>query len=233
MKQIGYIVLILLFVPCFIHGQVLFSLTSDASLLRNLSPQQKFWSFGQTIQGQFHFSKKESAYIWVCYYTPGIYKNSYTAVEKNPGTIPSQINYTVRGRWLPRQMSIGWRHYLKGSFDNNDTWNLYTIVGFGIMISTLQNTFNLPIDTSKYTIPSNPIEGNSSFRRLTFDLGLGGEFAIGSDIFLYGEGRILTPASDKNPSSYFHNYSHVPLSLTMNAGIRVLFNFDYGEGSEK
>ena len=213
------------------HGtaQIQVSIASDASLMRNLSPKQEFWAFGQTIQGNFHFTRKETGYLWIAYYTPGKFKNTYTAFEKLVGTNPPQIPYTVSGRWLPRQVSLGWKHYFKGSFDADGSWNLYGIAGFGLMVSTVQNTFNTTIDTSVYNIPSSPVSGNGSFKRLTFDLGLGAEYPIGADIYLYGDIRTWLPASDNNPSPYFHNGKNVPLPLMINAGIRILFGDQFSQ----
>lgn len=199
------------------------SITSDASVMRNLSPHQKFWAFGQTIQGQFHFTSKESIYIWLSYFSPGKFSNQFTATAKTTGTIPQNEDFVVHGTWRPRQVSIGWKHYLKGSFDLETGWNLYTTAGFGIFVSKVENQFNVPVDTANYVLPTYPVNGNNSFRRLTFDLGLGIEYPIGSDIYLYSDVRTWISASDAPASVYFHDTRNVPMPVILSVGIRLLF----------
>ena len=71
------------------HAQIRLSVGGDLSLMRNFSPGQKFWSLGETVQFNFHFNQKQSAYAWITYYTPGKFKNNFVAVAKSPGTSPS------------------------------------------------------------------------------------------------------------------------------------------------
>jgi hypothetical protein len=199
------------------------SLTSDASIMRNLSPHQKFWAFGQTIQGQFHFTSKESMYIWMSYYSPGKFSNHFSAIAKSAGTTPQLQDYIVHGTWRPRQISVGWKHYLKGSFDQESGWSLYGTAGFGLMVSKVENVFSINVDTANYTYPAYPVNGNNSFRRLTFDLGLGVEYVLGSDIYLYSDVRTWVSASDAPPSVYFHDTKNVPMPVIVSIGIRLLF----------
>ena len=199
------------------------SLSSDASVMRNLSPHQKFWSFGQTIQGQFHFTPKESMYVWMSYYSPGKFSNHYLAIAKSVGTNPQQQDFIVHGTWRPRQISVGWKHYLKGAFDQESGWNLYGTAGFGLMVSKVENEFNIKPDTANYIYPSYPVDGNNSFRRLTFDLGLGFEYVLGSDIYLYSDVRTWVSASDAPASVYFHDTRNVPMPVIVSVGIRLLF----------
>jgi hypothetical protein len=42
-------------------AQVNFSISTGGVVLRNFSPQQKFWAVGQTIRGDIHFALKQSA----------------------------------------------------------------------------------------------------------------------------------------------------------------------------
>jgi hypothetical protein len=207
-------------------AQMPFSITTDISLLRNLSPQQHFWTVGQTVQGQLHFSKKESGYAWLCYYTPGKFRNNYSAIAKSPLDSPATINYEVTGRWKYRQVSIGWRHYIKGSYNEQETWNLYSIVGFGLLLAKMENTYDKDIDTSRYTIPASPVKGSTSFKQLTLDLGLGYEIPIGSDVYIYGDIRTWIPTTH-NTSPYLHNDKNVPLPIIGSFGLRILFDWAY------
>ena len=211
--------IVLYFLPVQSNAQQ-WSLTSDASIMRNLSPHQKFWAFGQTIQGQFHVTPKESVYIWMSYYSPGKFSNHFIAVAKGTG---QQQDFIVHGTWRPRQVSAGWKHYLKGAFNQESGWSLYGTAGFGLMVSKLENQFNIPVDTANYIYPTFPVSGNNSFRRLTFDLGLGVEYPIGSDIYLYTDVRTWISASDAPPSIYFHDTRNVPMPVIVSIGIRLLF----------
>jgi hypothetical protein len=217
---------LVLSILCGVHAisQIPFSIATDASVMRNFSPQQKFWAFGQTIQGNFHFTKKETGYIWVAYFSPGKFKNTYTATAKSPATNPSSFDYTVAGTWRPRQVSLGWKHYFKGSFDAEESWSLYGLAGFGLMVSKIENVFSVIVDTATYNIPAAPANGNGSFRRLTFDLGLGVEFPIGADLYVYGDVRTWVPTTD-NTSAYFHNTKNVPAPVMINGGVRILLDW--------
>ena len=205
-----------------LKAQTTYSIATDASFLRNLSKNQKFWAFGQTVQGNFHFSRKQSAYAWICYYTNGKFKNALTATAKEPNTLPKNINYISHSSLRYRQISFGLKHYFKGSYNNEESWNLYGLGGFGLLLSKVENTFNQTIDTAKYVIPQQAIAGSGNFKRLTFDIGLGGEIMLGSGIYLYSDVRTWIPASDY-PSPYLYN-NNTPRIIALHTGIRILFD---------
>ena len=107
--------------------------------------------------------------------------------------------------------------------DAEGNWNLYGTAGFGLLIGSIENSYSTNIDTSKYTLPSNPLSGKGNFKRLTLDLGVGAELPLGAGIFLYTEGRAWLPTSSY-PSSYLFINDKAPFILTANFGIRVLFH---------
>lgn len=205
-------------------AQVRFSFATDASLLRNFSPRQKFWGFGQGVQTDFHFTKTETLYAWVNYHTAGKFSNQFVATAKSPATSPSAINYTVTGKWKFRQVSLGWKHYFKGAFNEEESWNLYGLAGLGLLFASAQNTLSSPLDTSLYS-PSGPAIGQDGFKRLTADLGIGAEYPLSAGFFIYSDLRTSLPASNY-PSPFFHDQKHVPLPLMLAAGIRILFGYD-------
>ena len=205
--------------------QVRFSIVTGVSLLRNFSPQQQFWSFGQDVEGDFHFSKTNSAYAWINYHTQGRFSNTFTAVAKSPATTPSAVPYTVRGKWRFREVSLGWKHYFKGSFKEEQNLNVYGTAGFGLLFSKVTNEIAVMPDTSFYQLAPVPAAGSDEFKRLTIDLAAGAEYPVASGIFLYGDIRTSLPASSY-PSPFFHNDKRVPLPVMLNAGIRILFGFE-------
>jgi hypothetical protein len=205
-----------------VHAQVRFSIDADLSLMRNFSPKQKFWALGETIQGNFHFNKKQTVYAWITFYTPGKFNNNFTATAKSLSTVPSSTRFTASATWRNNEVSIGWKHYLRGSFDSENDWNLYTIAGFGLMFTKVENIFNPVIDTSQYNAPLQA--GKSEFYRLTLDLGTGIEFPVGGNFFLYGDVRTWIPTSDY-PSPYLHNNKNVPLPFMISGGMRILFGY--------
>ena len=203
--------------------QVAFSVATDVSLLRNFSPQQKFWSFGQGVEGNFHFSKKNTAYAWVNYHTKGSFQNNFIAIAKSPSTSPAQTPYTVKGKWQFRQVSLGWKHYFRGAFDAEEGFNLYGTAGFGLLFSKIENSIISLPDTSLYNLSPTPVTGSDEFKRLTLDLAAGVELPLGPGIFLYTDIRTSVPTSDY-PSPLFHNQKHIPLPVMLNAGMRILFD---------
>ena len=199
-----------------------FSVATDGSLLRNLNSDQKFWSFGQTVQLNFYPAGDRNAiYTWISYYTSGKFKNNFAATAKDPLTSPSEIDYTVHTSMRYRQLSVGWKHYFKGSYRSENIWNIYGLAGFGLLLGQVTNSFNKEIADSLYNVPQ-PIEGKSPFKRLTFDAGIGTEFPLGSAVFVYTEARTWVPTSHY-PSNYLYkdNYN-IPGILAVNVGLRVL-----------
>jgi hypothetical protein len=213
--------LILAFSYCHIIAQAAFSLGSDLTLLRDFTKNQQFSSFGQTVQFNFHFTKKETLYTWIGYYTNGKYKNNLTALPRYLSTTPPSVPYSSSSTIGYRQISVGWKHYFKETFEAEGSYAIYGLAGFGILFGRVENTFNTMIDTSKYSVSQLP--GSGKFRRLTFDVGLGIEAPIGTGFYFYGELRTWLPASDF-PSPYLYN-SDAPRVLLLNAGLRLLFDY--------
>lgn len=209
-----------------VQAQTVFSLGTNVSVFRNTSPQQKFWTIGQFVEGYAHFSEKESGYAWLSYAIESKFKNTFTAVGKDPLTTPPTVDYTITSKWKYNQFSLGWKHYFKGSFNNETSWNLYGTAGFGLVFVHINNEYENTIDTTHYTAENFPTSGSDTYKKLTFDLGLGVDYAIGSDLYLYGDLRTWLPASDKT-SSYLINNQHAPLPVLFSVGIRILFSRDY------
>ena len=197
------------------------SVATDGSLLRNFNEGQKFWAFGQTVQLNVHFSKKEALYAWISYYTNGRFKNNFTAIAKDPATVPQQTAYTVYTGLRFRQLSLGWKHFFIGAFDSEQIWNAYGYAGFGLLFGKADNRYSQTGDTSLYFIES-PAAGSGAFKRLTFDLGLGTEFPLGTDVFMYTELRTWIPTTDY-PSPYLYNNSgKFPSAAAVNLGLRIV-----------
>jgi hypothetical protein len=197
-----------------------FSIATDLGLQRSFKKGQQYWAGGHTIQAQFHFTPKEGAYAWVSYYTNGKFSNNVTATAKSTVTVPQQINYVNNALMRFKQVSIGWKKYLKGTFDIEEGWNIYGYAGFGLILGRVENTHSVSIDTVVYNVPVRLGIGN--FKRLTVDLGLGWEIPLGADIFLYAEGRVWIPTTGY-PSKYIFVNANAPLVGMINAGIRILF----------
>jgi hypothetical protein len=199
--------------------QMRLSLASDVSVQRSLKKDQQYWAVGQTIGAQLNFSPKDGVYVWFIYYSNGNVSNDVAATAKSPATLPPQIAYTSKGVIKYRQLSIGWKHYLKEDFAS-EKWNLYGLVGFGLVLGSAQSTSSVPVDTSLYDMPV--LTGKGHFKRLTYDLGLGFEQPIGGDIFLYSEIKTFIPATDY-PSKYLYVNEDAPLTACVNVGLRILF----------
>jgi len=199
-----------------------FSILPDISLMRNFSPGQRFWALGETVQGNVHFSPKETMYGWLTYYTPGKFKNNHSADAKLNTTSPLSIPFRSTSRWRNNEFSLGWKHFFKGAFDNENTINIYSIAGFGLMFTKVENLFNTSIDTTQYNVPL--LSGKNKFYRLTLDLGVGAEYPLGADFFIYSDLRTWIPTSDY-PSKYLASNKNVPLPLMISAGLRILFDY--------
>lgn len=215
-------ILSLLFISTPSHSQVSYSIATDLSVMRNFSPKQKFNAIGQTVQGLIHFDKRESVYASLVYYSPGKFSNSFIAAARSPFTVPGSIAYRVQGTWSLRQISLGWKHYFRGSFDQEEGWNLYGLAGFGLMWSNTENILKTAVDTSVYQLAPSPEIGSGVFRRLTFDLGLGTEFPLGGEIFAYVDIRTWIPTTS-HPNPLLHDNKNVPRPLIVCTGLR--FNF--------
>lgn len=197
-----------------------FSIATDLGLQRSFKKGQQYWAGGHTIQVQFHFTPKDGAYAWVSYYTNGKFSNNVTATAKSAVTVPQQINYVNNAVMRFKQISIGWKKYLRGAFNIEEGWNIYGYAGFGLILGRVDNAHSVSIDTTVYQVPVRI--GKANFKRLTLDLGLGWEVPLGGDVFFYAEGRAWIPTSDY-PSKYIFVNDNAPLVAMINAGIRILF----------
>lgn len=197
-----------------------FSVGSDIGFQQNLKKDQSFWTLGHTTNALFHLTPKDGIYTWFSYYTNGRFKNDLTATAKSPLTNPQQISYTNSTRMRLKHFSVGWRRYLKGKPDAESSWNLYSVAGLGLLLGRVDNIHSTFIDTSLYTVPVRSGKGN--FKRLTLDLGLGFEYPIGGDFYLYMEGKVWVPTTDY-PSKYIFINNNAPYVAMLGAGLRILF----------
>jgi len=205
------------------YSQTKFSLATDLAAVRSFDKGQRFTAIGQTISAHFHFTSKEGAYVWYSYSAPGKFKNDFLAVAKSPAIMPQTLDFKSYSQISFRSISVGWKHYLRGSAVAEESWNLYFTAGFGLAGGRVKNIYTINSDTANYNFPANPVEGTGKFRRLTFDVGLGYEIPIGMAIYLFGEGRVRIPASDY-PSKYLLVNDNAPVIGTVNIGLRVLFD---------
>ena len=118
-------------------------------------------------------------------------------------------------------ISLGWKHYFIGAFDEETGFNLYGYAGFGLMMGKVENIPSYPVDTAAYAIPV--INGIGHFKRMTLDLALGIEVPFGGDLYAYFEGRTLVPTTDY-PSPYLLVNDNAPFTIAANLGIRILFH---------
>lgn len=202
------------------YSQTQFSIATDLGLQRSFKKGQQYWAGGHTIQGQFHFTPKDGAYAWISYYSNGKFSNDVTASAKSPATVPQQINYVNNALMRFKQISVGWKKYLKGTFNADEGWNIYGYAGFGLIMGWVENTHSVSMDTSVYNVPVRI--GKANFKRLTLDLGIGWEVPLGADVFFYAEGRAWIPTTDY-PSKFIFVNDNAPLTGMINAGIRILF----------
>jgi hypothetical protein len=202
-----------------------FSIATDIAYLRNFKKGQRYGSIGHTIYSHFHASAKDGLYGWISYFTPGKFSNPLRADAKSAATLPQQINFKNASELRVKQYSVGWKHYLAGNAFEERRVNIYSVLGFGLMAGRVNNLYNATIDTSLYNVPANPVSGNGKFKRLTLDMGIGWELPIGANIYFYNEAKCLFPATSY-PSKYLLVNKNAPLTLTVNAGLRVLFGVD-------
>lgn len=219
-KRIAIPVILFCFSAVSFAQPIRFSIATDLGLQRSFKKEQQYWAGGHTIQAQFHFSPKDGAYAWVSYHTNGKFNNNVTATAKSIATVPQQINYTNNAVMRFKHISIGWKRWLKGTFNAEAGWNIYGYAGFGVLLGRVDNSHSVSIDTVVYNVPVR--SGKANFKRLTLDLGLGWEAPLGADVFIYAEGRAWVPTTDY-PSKYIFVNDNAPLVGMFNVGIRILF----------
>lgn len=202
-------------------SQTKFSFLTDLGLLRSFKKEQQFWAAGQTIAGNFHFSPKDGAYLWFCYFSQGKFSNDLVATAKQAGTTPQTIPYVNNSEMKIKQFSLGWKHYLAGSSEADDRINVYGQAGFGLMFGRLNNTQEPAVDSAAYYLPVLP--GKANFKRLTYDLALGAEVPLGGVIYMYFQGRVFIPASGY-PSDHLLVNQDAPLTGSFSVGFRILFD---------
>ncbi len=215
--------IILCIAPFLVNSQVKFSFATDASLLRNFDGKQPFTVFGQSIHAQWHMDDLSTIYSFLTYHLDGKYKSKLVAMAKQPSTVPATINFTNSSAMRLRQISIGLKRYFAGTYKTLESFNIYALGGFGLIIGSATNNFSSAIDTTQYLVQNNIINGTGKFKRLSFDLGLGFEVPVGYELFLFSEVRIHIPTSEY-PSNYLLKNNNAPLLGSINLGVRLLFN---------
>ena len=151
----------------------------------------------------------------------GRFKNQQVALAKDSATMPQQVAYSTSSSLRFRQISLGFRHYFKGAYNSETTWNLYGLGGFGLLLIKATNTPNITVDTAQYQVPQQAVAGTKNVVRLTADLGLGVETILGSGVYLYADARTWIQASGFS-SPYLYNNA-VPRVVILSGGIRILF----------
>jgi hypothetical protein len=198
-----------------------FSLATDLGFQRSFKKEQRYWAIGQTVNGIFHLAPKDGIYVWFAYYSNGKFKNNLSATAKSPLTLPQQLDYVNSSSMRVKHFSVGWRKYLKGTFDAEKSWNLYGYAGLGLLMGRVENTHSITTDTVTYSVPV--ISGIGNFKRLTLDLGLGWEIPLSGGFSFYMEARTWVPTTDY-PSKYIFVNDNAPVVGMLNAGLRILFN---------
>ena len=197
-----------------------FSIATGLDIQRNFKKEQSYWAVGSMLQGLFHFTPKEGVYASFGWYSHGRLRDNITATAKSILTIPQEVNYTNTARMAVRQLSIGYRKYLKGVANSEEGWNLYAYAGFGLILGSVENIHSVSPDTTVYAVPV--FKGIGRFKRLTLDLGAGYEIPVGADFYIYAEGRVWIPTTDY-PSRYIFTNDNAPFMGMLGAGVRILF----------
>ena len=222
LKKIFFTVISLQFFLFPALSQLRVDFATDLSILRNFAPGQQFWAFGQDLKFHFFPVVKDGIYFSACYFSDGKFKDHLTATAKSPTTIPQEIQFVNHARLRMKIMTIGWKHFIKGNNEAEESWNLYSIAGFGLMFGRATNEYSTVVDTSLYTLPAQPVNGEGHFKRLTLDLGLGYEYPLVYEIFIYAEARVSIPTSEY-PSKYLAVNNNAPFPGMLSAGLRMIF----------
>ncbi len=221
MKRHVYIILFLCSSSVAFSQRPGFSIATDLDIQRSFLKNQQYWAAGQTMQLHFHIDRKEEIYAWVAYYAYGKFSNQLSAPAKSSSTIPQQVSYVNNAQMRFKHVSVGWKHYIKGAYNIDRGWSIYSYAGFGLMMGRIVNTHSIGVDTSLYILPV--LNGKAHFKRLTLDLGLGWEKPLGGDIFFYSEFRLWVPTTDY-PSQHILVNNNAPLDASLNFGVRILIN---------
>lgn len=189
-------------------------------IVRNFSKGQRFLTLHNSIRTDFHLAMKDGIQVSLGYSTAGKFNNAVTAIASNPGTVPQQLGYTNKGKMQIRQLTVSWKHYLKGHPQTETGWNLYSRAGFGLLMGRVENEASRSIDTALYRLPVKI--GNANFKRLTLDLAVGWEKPLGGDFHFYTEARVSVP-SPGYPSPYLLTNDQAPFTAVVCGGLRILF----------
>lgn len=204
-----------------LQAQPIFSLSSDFNLQRSLKKDQDYWAVGQAVTLQYNFSAKDGATVALSYFSNGRFTDPLVAVAKDPLTLPAVIPYENFAKMRFKHFSLGWKHYLVGSATMERGPGIYTHAGLGVLLGLVQNTHSVTLDTATYMVPV--LAGKENFKRLTLDLGLGMEYPLGADLYLYGELKTILPLTDY-PSPYILDNKYTPYTAMAAIGFRLLFN---------
>ena len=203
------------------NGQHPFSIATDFNLQRSFKKGTQYWAVGQILSAQLHFSSKDAGYAWLGYFSNGRFSNQVLATPKIPISSLPGLPYTSNTRMRFKHVSLGWKHYLLGDAMTERRPGAYTLAGLGILLGLVQNDHAEAIDTNSYYLPVLP--GRQNFKRMTLDLGIGGEYYLGADLYIFGEAKAIIPMTDA-PNRYLLDNKYTPYTGSLSVGFRILFN---------
>ncbi|MBK6936644.1 MAG: hypothetical protein IPH18_06965 [Chitinophagaceae bacterium] len=219
-KKLYIQAILCIFITIQAWAQPRFSIATHPEVLRSLRKEQQFWAFGHNTQAQFHLTPKDGIYVSFGYYSAGKFENQLEAKAKDIIYAPQQIAFTNQAGLNTKHFAAGWKKFLKGNAEAEESWNLYSIAGFGLLFGKISNVHSSSVDTTKYVVPV--LEGAAKLTRLTYDIGLGVDVPTKGDIYFYSEAKLCVPAWGY-PSNYLLVNDKAPFMATFGAGIRILF----------
>jgi hypothetical protein len=163
---------------------------------------------GVQVRASYGFTEKTTAVFAFTYHMPIKQASSVTLMDGygNLQEAPSEIKYNFKTFNLMGNYTFAGDEASAGKF--------YGITGAGLVLINYNETIKESYDKNAYT-PTNQVSGKES--GFTINLGLGGEYNLGSAI-LFGEAAVALPANQTN-GYYVENV--VPLHFAFNAGVKI------------
>lgn len=170
---------------------------------------------GAHVRLSYEFNEKLTANLGFTYGMPIKLASTVIIADdfNNTTEVASEINFKFKTfSLLSNYRFIG---------DEETTANFYGQFGAGLVLISYKEDITGSYDKNTYKFPQDQVEKTNE-NGFTLNLGLGGEYRIGTPV-IFAEGGIAFPANQVN-NYYVENV--IPIHFTVNLGIKIPLGYN-------
>lgn len=183
---------------------------------------------GLDLRGEYAPSSDYSSYYGnVAFFLPNSITGTTYATASSSTTTPQQIEVADKVTWSMINISVGYKKYFAGAYD--DEFNFYGAVGVGLLFAPLTYKITGDYDDSKYNLSianfDSSIPGTKeTLGNATMSGALGVELELKRDLYLTAETALVLPATGYNSRTGPTSDYDIGGAFRASAGIKYILN---------